>query len=172
VLSPEILNRLPSVVFWVVMGVFVVGFVLSRLAEGSKAAADMIGPLGRWLRRRAGDRKREWQREVREAVDAPDYKALQRRIDTLEKLVKKLEAEIRKLELVEEANSAHQDMISEYLREDAQWHIDAAMMAVENSFTLPPHRSYTRFTRDYREKQGLEYGRRWTDDPEQDRREE
>lgn len=161
-LSPEVLNRLPPVAFWVVFALCVGLFVLQKLAE-----AGMLGPLGKWFRSRAEARKRQWQREVREAVDAPDYKAMQRRVTWLEKMVVKLEAEIKKLELVEEVHEAHRDMTAEYLRLDAQWHIDASMIAAEQRFRmLPPHTSYTKFVRDYREKQGLENGRRWTDNPE------
>lgn len=151
-LSPEILNRLPSFAFWAVLIVSIFGFVVTRLVESWDKTAELFGPVGRWLRRRAKDRKAQWQREIREAVDAPDYKALQRRISTLEKLVHKLETEIKKLELVEEIHSAHQDMDAEFLREDAQWHLDAGMVTAEAGFELPSHRSYTRFVRDYREK--------------------
>lgn len=172
-LPPEILNRLPSVIFWIVLIVTIAVFMLSRLAEGRSKAAELLGPMGRWFRHRADERKKRWQLEIREAVDTPDYKVMQRRVTWLEKMVVKLEAEaerdairIKKLELVEEVHGAHQDMTSEYLREDAQWHIDASMMAAEKDFQLPWRRSYTQFVREYREKQGLEYGRRWTDNPE------
>jgi hypothetical protein len=166
-LSPEVLDRLPSIGFWVVITGFIIGFsfdMLARVAGGSKAVAELLGPLGRWLRKRDNHRK---ERKRREAVDTPEYQFLQRRIIKLEKLVNKLEREIKKLELVEEVHGAHQDMTSEYLRQDAQWHIDASMIAAEERFKmLPPHISYTKFVRDYREKQGLEDGRRWTDNPE------
>jgi hypothetical protein len=131
----------------------------------------MLGPPGRWIRRR-------YQQRARLALKvADDYKTLLRRIDDLEKMVRtvqresrdrerKLEAKIKKLEIVEETNAAHQDMTAEYLREDAQWHIDAGLVAVEEKYRLPPHRSYTKFCNDYRQKHGMGYARRWDDDPQ------
>jgi hypothetical protein len=168
-MPPEVVHWLPRSVVYAVLALVAIGFVLSRLAEAREDIANMLGPVGRWLRdrakRQARERQRDLDRSIRAALKgAADYRAMQRRIESLEKLVHKLEAEIKKLRLVEETNAAHQDMTAEYLREDAQWHIDAGMLAVEDGFDLPPHRSYSKFCVDYRKKQGMGYGRRWNDD--------
>lgn len=167
-MPPELIQWLPRSIVYSVLLIVAAAFVLSRLAEAFEVAANMMGPPGRWIRRRyqkrAAQRQEELQHTIREAVkEAADYKVLQRRIETLDRLVKKLEAEITKLELVEATSAARQDMTAEYLREDAQWHIDAGVLAAERKIKLPPHRSYTRFCREYREKHGMQYGRRWND---------
>lgn len=158
-LSPEVLDRLPSIGFWIVITGFIIGFsfdMLARVVGGSKAIAELLGPLGRWLRRRDDNRK---AKDRRKAVESSDYQFLQRRIVVLEKLVRKLETgaehdarRIRKLELVEEVHAARQDMDAEFMREDAQWHVDAGVLAVEKRFRMPPRRTYTQFVREHREK--------------------
>lgn len=149
--------------------------VLVRLAEGSKAIGDMLGPPGRWLRRRFEHnemlRREERKREFREVLldqDSPDYKALQRRTDTLCKMIKQLEAEIKQLKKIEQANAVNWDMTAEYLREDAQWHIDAGISLAEKNIKLPKHRSYSQFCREYRATHDIKYGRRWSDAEEEE----
>jgi len=159
-LPDEVIHWLPRSAVYVVLALVTIGFVLSRLAEAREDIANMLGPVGRWLRGRAKQRVRERQEELDRTIraalrDAADYRVIERRLTSTEKVVQALESEIAKLRLVEESNAAHQDMIAEYLREDAQWHIDAAMLAIEKRFKLPPHRSYTKFCNEYRQQHNM-----------------
>lgn len=170
-MPPELIQWLPRSVAVVAAIVVAILFIISRLCETKEQVANALGPFGRAIHRRYKERVR------RAAFDEAAYRALQRRIDQLEKLIRKLEREaevkihkleneIKKLEIVEEVHAAHQDMTTEFLREDAQWHIDAGISAAEERYQLPSRRSYTQFCHDYREKHGLQHGRRWSDDSE------
>lgn len=161
-MSTDLARWLPESVVYAVTLIVVVVLVLSRLAEGSKHIADLLGPPGRWLRRRhernemlrAQERKREF-REVVNGERAVDYKAMQRRVDVLYGLFEESQEEIRKLKAVEQGHAINWDMTSAYLREDAQWHIVAGVKMAEMGIKLPRHRSYSQFCRDYKRGKGV-----------------
>ena len=120
---------------------------LGRLCEAYEPVAKFFGRLGSWLRRKAIDNR------------ASDYNFLQHRIADLEKIVSdqredinQQDLKITKLELTEEVNAVRQDMMAEYLRVDAQWHIEATVEAAEQDVKLPNHLSFTAFCREYRVK--------------------
>lgn len=156
----DLTQWLPESVIYGVAVIVLVTMVVVRLAEGSKAVGDMLGPVGRWLQRRYErnemSRREERKQEVREVLTgerAVDYQAMQRRIDVLFGLFQGAQNEI---ENMKSEHAINWDMTAAYLREDAQWHINAGVMMAEKGIKLPKHRSYSQFCREYRHARGIE----------------
>ena len=172
-MSPEVARWLSESVVYLLAGSVAVFLAVVRLCEGSKRIGDALGPVGRWLHRRYMHnemmRREDRIQEYREALldeNSKEYLALQRRCDALYKMVTSLERDAKQSKKVERANAANWDMTSEYLRYDAQYHMDAVVQCAEQGLTLPTHRSYTQFCQEYRRIHGgQKYGRRWYDNP-------
>lgn len=147
---PDLWHKLPIPVIYVVGIGIIVSLAVIRLSEviaASETIAKACGPPGRWWRQRIKDRaakaKQERLDEMREAFGTPEFRMLQRRIGSLDKMMHIMESEIRVILDTREMDSA-------YLREDAEWHIRAGVLAAEQNFRLPKHRSYTQFCREWR----------------------
>lgn len=134
---------LPPWVIVLVAAVVVAAFVLPRLAEASDAAAKLLGPLGRYWRKRGKLRERRHREEVQDEAQqlaekivakvAPaDYQEMGRRVENMDGRVRALE---RKNEIKEA-----------FIVYDAEWHFDDDLAAVGHPECKPAFRlTYARF---------------------------
>lgn len=153
-MPPELREWLPDSVVWGVALFVLFAFISTRLAESKKAWADMLGPWGRRIARKARERR---QREFSETYgDTPEFLALKKQIDILEGLVQTLDAKIKRLEAAEAIHAVNRDMTVAYLSDDAEWHVLATVAARERGLRLPPHKSYTQYCKNWRTERGLE----------------
>lgn len=150
----HLFTLLPQVFVYLVLVVFVVGFVGSQLAQASEGFAKVFGPLGRYWRRKLNqernDRIEEFRREAKLAVDSElgvvrkaEYASLkQQLIDVLDRV-----AEMERNEVIYQA----------YTVEDAEWHrsinIKLAEMGVLES-PLPDRIPFSQFNEQYRKARG------------------
>jgi len=149
-------------VSWLQNGVTITvlaGLILTRVAEGSKHVADLLGPLGRKVRERSQRREmvrtESIKREFQEAMkQGPDYQALMRRIEIMDRLIHEMEAEIKTLKRSKELDAQDRDMNAAYIGYTLRYQGAADIFAAEMGFELPPRTTYTEFCRKYRAERG------------------
>ena len=138
-----LLAMLPPWALYLVVIAVIAALVLPRLAEASDAAAKLLGPIGRYWRKRGQDRDRQHKKEVQaEAqqlaeqiiakVTPLDYQEMGRRLENMDGRVKALER-------TKEVNEA-------YIVYDAEWHFVDELAAVGRPDCKPAFRlTYPRF---------------------------
>lgn len=147
-----LLAMLPPWALYLVLLVVIAALVLPRLAEASDAAAKLLGPIGRYWRRRGQQRNRqhnaEVQAEARQLAEeivakispAPtpaDYEEMRRRLGNMDDRVKELENE----------NGVNRA----YIVYDAEWHWEDELAAVGRPDCKPaPRLSIAQFEELYR----------------------
>lgn len=146
-MSEQLFQLLPQAVVYLVLVVFVVGFLGSQFAQASEGFAKLIGPLGKFWRRKQEDERRERKETIRNEtrdfiqtvmhdIKPPDYESLKRQ------LVNVLER-VAEMEQTEQINTA-------YLIQDAEWHRETDMKLAEAGLLTPPlpaRLPYTEFAR-------------------------
>jgi len=149
-MPPDVWDRLPVPVIYVVGVGIVVTLAIIRLGEAvaaSETIAKAFGRPGKWWRDRIQQRSARAKEvrlaEMREVFGTKDYGVLQERINMLEEMVKILANETH-------ATMDNREMDAAYLREDAEWHARASILAAEQGFKMLKHRSYTQFCREWR----------------------
>jgi len=147
---PDVWDRLPVPVIYVVGVGIIVTLAIIRLGEAvaaSETIAKSLGRPGKWWRRRIQQRNAKAKEarlaEMREVFRTPEAKVLQDRIDMLERMVRILADETH-------TTMDNREMDAAYLREDAEWHTRASILAAEQGFKMPRHRNYTQFCREWR----------------------
>ena len=153
-MPPDMWDRLPVPVIYAVGVGIIVTLAIIRLGEvvaASETIAKSLGRPGQWWRERIQKRNAKAREarvsEMREVFGTKDYGVLQERIDMLERMVRILVNETHD-------TTANREMDAAYLREDAEWHARAGILAAEHGFKMPKHRSYTQFCREWRAARG------------------
>lgn len=130
--------------------VFFLWFVTTKLLETSKAAADLAGPIGRWVRSRQELRdkrhkeevRREAKRlllddEIRKAVEPEDYQQLKDRVTNCTN------------ELTE--TRIERNALRAYVIEDEEWHFDDSLLAIREKRDPRTRLSWEEFFSKYRQ---------------------
>jgi len=124
---------MPPWVLGLVAIAVIAALVLPRLAEASAAAAKLLGPIGRYWRRRGQ------QRRIVAEITPADYQEMGRRVTNLDGRVRALESSNKVLERVNEVQQA-------YIVYDAQWHFEDELSAVGKPDCKPAARlTFNRF---------------------------
>lgn len=152
--NQEVLNLLPQYIIYLVLGAFIFGFVLKQVAEISETFAKLLGPLGRWLRRKIDqehkDRLEVFKQEAREAVDTE--LGVTRKAEYAE-LKKQL---VNVLDRVQEMER-NEALYEAYLVSDATWHREINIRLAERGVLDPPlpeRLPFSEFEANYRREHG------------------
>lgn len=145
---------LPQVFVYLVLVVFVFGFVGSQLAQASEGFAKVFGPLGRYWRRKLDQERKdkiaEFRREAKLAVNSElgvarkaEYASLKQQLnDVLDRV-----AEMERNEIVYQA----------YTVEDAEWHRKINIKLAELGILeapLPERIPFSQFNEQFRKTRG------------------
>lgn len=153
-MSEHLAELLPPTLLYIALAAFFFGFVGAQLSQAFEGFAKLLGPLGRYWRRKM-DREQEVALEVfhqkaKEAVNSElgiarkaEYASLK---DQLVNVLQRL-ADMERNEAVAEA----------YLVIDAEWHRDVNLMLAQEGLLkapLPGRMSYFEFADQYRTARG------------------
>ena len=144
-----LMSQLPPWILLVVAVVVLLAYTLPRIAEASASLAKLMGPIGRYWRKRgllrAEERDAELQKEAKELakqivaeVTPPDYAEMGRRLGNMERRVKSLE---------------ESDQIQRaFIVYDEEWHFNDALAAVGRPDCAPaPRMTHNQFKRLWRD---------------------
>ncbi|AII28178.1 hypothetical protein VC74_gp30 [Mycobacterium phage Sparky] len=143
-----LMSQLPPWILLVVAVLVLIAYTLPRIAEASSTLAKLMGPIGRYWRRRgrvrAQERDAELQAEAKELaklivqeVTPPDYAEMGRRLANMERRVLSLE---------------ESDQIQRaFIVYDEEWHFNDALSAVGRPDCAPaPRLTHNQFKRYWR----------------------
>lgn len=153
-MSEYLSELLPPALLYLALAAFFFGFVGAQLAQASEGFAKVLGPLGKYWRRKLAEEQMTklaiFHERAREAVNSElgvarkaEYASLKDKLgDVLSRL-----ADMERNEAVAEA----------YLVLDAEWHRQVNMMLAENGLLtapLPTRSTYFEFADKYRTDRG------------------
>lgn len=153
-MSELLAELLPPALLYLALAAFFFGFVGAQLAQASEGFAKLLGPIGRYWRRKVKEEQDQqlaiFQLRAQEVVNSQlgvtrkaEYAQLQDKLgDVMQRL-----SDMERNEAVAEA----------YLILDAEWHRMVNLMLAENGLLkapLPLRQSYFEFAEEYRSKRG------------------